>query len=325
MQNSEYPLVSVCMPVYNGSRYLSYTIDNILSQSYRNIELIIVDDGSTDDSYNIARRYINKYGDMRVKVFSQSNEGAFSARNRAIKESTGEYIMFMDCDDLISHHKIQRQIDILLQGYDSNTIVSCEWDIFYSNTNEAVFPNRCVYKNYHNPIDMLIEMLNKGEMMLISCWMMSRELIKRVGFWDRRFTINDDGVYFAKVLASASKVIFCPDAKVYYRRGHASLSTCDIFSDTKLTALLESYKEQERILLAKVKSADAYSGIARNFALVMCSAQFNSSIYKNAKEEIIKLGLQPSYPLKGSRADMICSIIGFETYLRLRSLYLKLR
>lgn len=73
--------------------------------------------------------------------------------------------------------------------------------------------------------------------------MMSQELIKSAGYWDCRFTINDDGVYFSKVLASASKVIFCPDARVYYRRGHASLSTYDIFSDTKLTALLESYKE----------------------------------------------------------------------------------
>lgn len=323
MQKSEYPLVSICMPVYNGARFLSYTIDNILAQSYCNIELIIVDDGSTDDSYNIAREYIDKCENVKVRVFSQLNRGAFAARNRALKESTGEYIMFMDCDDLISHHKIQQQIDILRE-YDPYAIVSCEWDIFYSNIKEAAFPNRCIYKNYYNPIDMLIEMLNKGEMMLISCWMMSRELIKRVGFWDCRFTINDDGVYFAKVLASASKVIFCPNARVYYRRGHTSLSTCDIFSETKLTALFESYKEQGKILLTKVKSADAYSGVARNFALVMCNAQFNSSIYENAKEEIIKLGLQPSHPLKGSRADLICKIIGFETYLRLRSLYLKL-
>lgn len=112
-----------------------------------------------------------------VKVFSQPNEGAFSARNRALKESTGEYIMFMDCDDFISHHKVQRQIEILREN-DPYTIVSCKWDTFYLNIEESTFPKRCVYKNYHTPIDMLIEMLNKGEMMLISCWMISRELIK---------------------------------------------------------------------------------------------------------------------------------------------------
>ena len=60
MQKTEYPLVSICMPVYNGAKFLPYTIDNILAQSYHNIELIIVDDGSIDGSYNIAARYVNK-------------------------------------------------------------------------------------------------------------------------------------------------------------------------------------------------------------------------------------------------------------------------
>ena len=155
--------------------------------------------------------------------------------------------------------------------------------------------------------------------MLISCWMISRELIKGAGYWDCRFTINDDGVYFSKVLALASKVIFCPEAKVYYRRGHASLSTYDIFSDAKLTSLLESYKEQAKILFAQTTSAEAYKGVARNFALVMCKAQFNSQIYREAKNEITKLGLEPSHPHKGSKADRICSIIGFENFLRLRN------
>ncbi|WP_055098328.1 glycosyltransferase family 2 protein [Gabonia massiliensis] len=323
MQESEYPLVSICMPVYNGARFLSYTIDNILAQSYRNIELIIVDDGSIDGSYNIARQYINKSKRRGgIKVFSQSNEGAFSARNRALKESIGEYIMFMDCDDLISHHKIQRQIEIL-QENDPYTIVSCEWDTFYSNIQEATFPNRCIYKNYHNPIDMLIEMLNKGEMMQTSCWMIPRELIKSAGYWDRRFTINDDGVYFSKVLASASKVIFCSDARVYYRRGHASLSTYDIYSDKKLEALLDSYKEQAKILLAKTNLIEAYKGISRNFALVMCKARYNSPVYREAKDEILKLDLKPTHPHKGSKADKICNIIGFENFLMLRSLCMK--
>ena len=92
MQESEYPLVSICMPVYNGARFLPYTIDNILAQSYRNIELIIVDDGSIDDSYNIAKQYVNKSKRRGggEKVFSKQIEGEFSARKRALKEARGE-------------------------------------------------------------------------------------------------------------------------------------------------------------------------------------------------------------------------------------------
>ena len=84
MLESEYPLVSICMPVYNGARFLSYTIDNILAQSYRNIELIIVDDGSTDDSYNIARQYVNKSKRGGKRVFS-IKRGRFFGKKQSVK------------------------------------------------------------------------------------------------------------------------------------------------------------------------------------------------------------------------------------------------
>lgn len=321
MQESEKPLVSVLMPVFNGAKYLSYTIENILTQSYKNIELIVVDDGSTDDSYNIAYRYVNEY-EWRVKVFSQPNSGACVARTRALKESTGKYVMFMDADDLISPQKIEYQMEILRKN-NKYTIVSSEWDIFYTNINEAKFPKRCIYKDYTVPLNMLIEMMEKGEMMLTSCWLTSRELIESVGEWDPRFTINDDGVYFSKVLTKASKVCFCSGAYVYYRRGHPSLSTENIYGEKKLRALLDSYKEQSKILLAHTLSADAYRGIARCFALVMCKAQWNSPIYKEAKDAIIQLGLQPSHPYKGSNAYKVSRLIRFENFLRLRYLWKK--
>ena len=86
-----------------------------------------------------------------VKVLSQSNKGAASARNRALEEVTGEYIMFMDCDDLISPHKILKQVEIL-QENDPYTIVSCEWDTFYSNIEEAVFPKSAFTKIIRIPL-----------------------------------------------------------------------------------------------------------------------------------------------------------------------------
>lgn len=313
----EKPLVSILMPVFNSERFLSSTIENILSQSYRNIELIIVNDGSTDNSYAIAYQYTK---DTRVKLFSQLNAGAHAARNRAIKESTGEYIMFMDADDLISQDKITKQMD-LLQKNDVYTVISSQWDIFYNDKDETCFPKRCIYKDYVNPIDMLVEMINKGEMMQTSCWLVSRELIKSVGGWDSRFTINDDGVFFSKVLTKASKVCYCPEANVYYRRGHASLSTDNIYSEKKLRALLDSYREQAKILLAATSSADAYKGLARNYALVMCKAQWNSPIYKEAKNAIAELGLSPIHPHKRSKASIISYFIGFENFLKFRSLW----
>ena len=319
MDNKE--LVSVLMPVYNGEKFLAETIENILAQSYNNIELIIVDDGSTDASYEIATSYVN--ADKRVKVFTQPNTGAWAARNRAFEESSGEYIMYMDADDLISSTKIERQVQIL-QKCDRHTVASCEWDIFYHKISEAKFPQRLIYKNYEYPIALITDMLNSGEMMLISCWLMTRELILRIpGGWDKGITINDDGVFFTKVLKLASKVIFCPNAYVYYRRGHASLSTNDIYSEAKLQALFNSYIAQAKILWSVDASMTVRMAIARNMALVMCKTRYGSPLYQKAIAEIKHLGLKPQHPFPGSKAATICKLIGFQNFLKIQSLWKK--
>lgn len=314
------PLVSVLMPVYNGEKFLAETIENILAQSYGHIELIIVDDGSTDASYDIATRYTTI--DQRVKVFKQPNAGAGAARNRAFDESTGEYIMYMDADDLISDAKIERQVHIL-QENDRHTVVSCEWDIFFMKISEAKFPQRPVYKNYENPIALTTDILNCGEMMQTSCWLMTRELIKDTGGWDKGITINDDGVFFTKVLKLASRVIFCPGAYVYYRRGHASLSTKDIYSEAKLQALYNSYIAQAKILWSVDTSMAVRTAIARNMALIMCKTKYGSPLYQRAIAEIRRLGLKPRHPFSDSKAAKICELIGFQNFLKIQNLWRK--
>ena len=90
-------LVSVIVPVYNSTAYLKRCVDAILSQTYQDLEVVLVDDGSTDDSLNMCREY--EKSDARVKVFHKENGGSSSARNVGIKEATGEYICFCDSDD----------------------------------------------------------------------------------------------------------------------------------------------------------------------------------------------------------------------------------
>lgn len=320
MDNNNNPLVSVLMPVYNGEKFLAETIENILTQQYSNIELIIVDDGSTDASYVIATKYTTT--DKRVKVFKQPNAGAWAARNLAFEESLGEYIMYMDADDLISSKKIERQVQIL-QENDRHTVVSCEWDIFYHKASEAKFPQRLIYKNYKYPIALITDMLNSGEMMQTSCWLMTRELIKDTGGWEKGITINDDGVFFTKVLKLASKVIFCPNTYVYYRRGHASLSTQDIYSEAKLKALFDSYSAQAKILWSVDTSMIVRTAIARNMALIMCKTRYGSPLYQKAIAEIKRLGLKPQHPFPVSKAATICKLIGFQNFLKIQSLWSK--
>ena len=97
---SDIPLISVIVPVYNGEQYITECIESILSQTYHNIEVIIIDDGSTDDTVRITRQYAA--GDKRIKLISQSNRGPSCARNLGLENARGSYITFVDADDVVS-------------------------------------------------------------------------------------------------------------------------------------------------------------------------------------------------------------------------------
>ena len=91
--------VSVIVPIYNAAEYLENNIYSIINQTYRNIEIILVDDGSTDDSLEICEKVKSK--DSRIKLISKENGGVSTARNEGLKKATGKWVMFMDPDDYL--------------------------------------------------------------------------------------------------------------------------------------------------------------------------------------------------------------------------------
>src|SRR5271165_3187575 len=107
---AEYPLVSVIIPVYNSEKYLAESIESAIGQTWSSKEIIVVDDGSTDNSFEIARKFA---GRPEVKVVTQENRGAAAARNAGLKEAKGEFIQFLDADDLLSADKIESQMKLL--------------------------------------------------------------------------------------------------------------------------------------------------------------------------------------------------------------------
>src|SRR5689334_8831893 len=102
------PTVSVIIPAFNQARFLAVAIDSVLQQTYRDVEIVVVDDGSTDETRDVAARF----GD-RVNYVHQDNTGLPGARNRGIRESSGEFLCFLDSDDFLHPEKIQRQVELL--------------------------------------------------------------------------------------------------------------------------------------------------------------------------------------------------------------------
>ncbi|MCR5452581.1 MAG: glycosyltransferase [Lachnospiraceae bacterium] len=104
-------MVSIITPVYNGSKYLSETIESVIRQTYTDWEMIIIDDGSSDDSYEIAQNYSEKDG--RIKAFSQQNGGSAAARNNGLKRAQGRYIALLDADDLWEKNFLEEQLKLM--------------------------------------------------------------------------------------------------------------------------------------------------------------------------------------------------------------------
>ena len=115
-ESGETPKVSVVMPTYNAERYLAQAIDSVLAQTYRDFEFLIVNDGSSDGTLDIAEAYAQK--DPRIRIISQENQGGAAARNNGMEVARGEWIAMMDADDLMLPNRLERQLAFLRENPD---------------------------------------------------------------------------------------------------------------------------------------------------------------------------------------------------------------
>lgn len=121
-------LVSIIVPVYNIEENIEVCLQSILNQKYKNIEIIIVNDGSCDNSLNI----INKFSDERIKVYTTQNQGLGAARNFGFEKSSGDYVCFVDGDDSVEPHYVENMLKWALKGFD---IVVCDYNLVFTNKN----------------------------------------------------------------------------------------------------------------------------------------------------------------------------------------------
>lgn len=208
-------LVSILIPCYNAEKWLRETIESALSQTWLNKEIIIVDDGSTDNSLMIARQYESK----SVKVVTQENQGAPTARNTALKHSCGDYIQWLDSDDLLAPFKVEKQMEAAQRIGNPKVLLSCPWGIFFYRWRKAQFFSCGLWCDL-SPVEWLITRFEEGWPMSNSAWLVSRALTELAGPWDKRILINQDGEYFCRVVAMSDNVVFVREAREYVRRSN---------------------------------------------------------------------------------------------------------
>lgn len=307
--------VSVIIPSYNSINLLEETLDSVINQTYQNIEVIIVDDHSVDGSYELAKTFESD----TVKVFRNTGEGACSARNYGFRMSHGDYIQFLDADDLLSSDKIEKQVK-LLDEYEEGSIASGIWGRFFNDRNDVKWSNQKVNKDFKPAHLWLLESWKGGGMGQTAIWLTPRTLIEKAGDWNEVLKINQDGEFFSRVLMHGKQVICCEEAKVYYRSGNSnSVSQNQKYSREKAESLLLSYQ----LYLEHAKdfnfATDLKPGIAQNFLefIYQFYGQFSDLVAK-AEEAFYDLGYQKMWPVGGLKFKKLASILGFKSTLKLR-------
>ena len=239
------PLVSILIPAYNAEAWIADTIRSALRQDWPRKEIVLVDDGSKDNTLAVAQQFACP----EVTVVSQKNSGASTARNKAFSLCKGDYIQWLDADDLLGAGKISRQMAVIEQCADDQLLFSSEWGRFMFRPQHAQFESTPLCAN-QSPVDWLLRKLGQNLHMQPATWLVSRELTEAAGPWDTRLTLDDDGEYFCRVILASKGIRFVPGAKSYYRMsGLGSLSNVDQ-SDKKLESLWLSMQLHVRYLRA---------------------------------------------------------------------------
>ena len=249
------PLVSTIIPVFNAERYLAECVESAMAQTWKHHEIIVVDDGSSDGSRAIEETYARK---QNVTVLRQPQRGACAARNAGLARCRGDFVQFLDADDVLGPDKVEQQVK-LLSSCASDTISSCAWGQFIDDVQNARFEPNAVWQDLL-PTRWFQLALPNGYFMQTATWLARRSLLNRAGPWNESLLVNQDGEYFARVLAHAREVRFCPQAKVFYRAVSGSVSKRN--NEAKQRSDLEAIRLVEKTVLGFDSSGETRRAIA---------------------------------------------------------------
>ena len=217
------PQISVIVPVYKVEKYLHECVDSILSQTFRGFELILVDDGSPDNCGAICDEYAGK--DARIRVIHQENQGLSGARNSGIDVARGEYITFIDSDDLVD----ERYLEILMEAAkDGTDIAICRHREFSDGDILSEWGEEYASQAF-DAENALIRLYNGSSLVPVNAWgkLFRRELIGESRFPLRR--LHEDQAFTPYILYRAKKIVSC-DATLYHYRVNPASITRNTFS-----------------------------------------------------------------------------------------------
>jgi len=312
------PLVSICMPAYNAAKYLDQTINSVLKQSYKNIELIICNDGSNDDTGKVLSKY-ETY--TNIKVLKTANLGQCAAANEAFRHAKGEYIKFFDADDLMNTEHISEQVKRL--STDLNCIVSGQIKRFYNDDIITALHEPLANWEDLEPIEWLVNENGHGlGMMQCGMFLIPRHFIDTGGIWNESLSQINDFEFFPRILLQARKILFTENAKVFYRSGLMDSLSNDLSKEKLISAHTALLLTTNRLLQYET-SERVKSALSTFWHLWKYHFFLNApELYKSSQVQLNRLGNhKDSYHQKNG--GLVMRLIGWKNYKRLKLVFAK--
>ena len=226
------PLVSVIIPVYNTAKHLPTCLNSIINQTYQNLEIIVIDDGSTDNSSEIIKQYNEK--DNRIKAFTQKNQGLSAARNTGLKNATGKYVTFVDSDDMIETNMIEKLL-LALEKTKSDISV-CSFKERTTNGKEKHFNKNNYSRKVLNTEQALKAMLKEqGFMLSATMKLYPLNFFKNVSFPVGK--LHEDVGTTYRLFLKAKQIVFIPD-ELYIYVHHEDSIISQTFNDHKFDLII---------------------------------------------------------------------------------------
>ena len=263
-------LVSIVVPVYNSSKYLARCLDSILMQTFRDYEVIVVDDGSTDSSASICDAYAEKY--KMIKVIHQNNAGVSAARNKGIDESRGKYLMFVDSDDYIDTNMLDVAVS-KIEEYDADLFISGDIEEYVSNgkiTNSVkrTITSSCLYslKNFFDDFDKAYPIVCLG-----NPWgkLYKMENIKKNGIqFDESMSIDEDTNFVLSYMYYVQKIYFSEELLYHYYKDNRETLSVKFHAD-RYEILEYVYGKMMNLMYREKCSAESFSRFENMYFLYM--------------------------------------------------------
>ncbi len=266
--------ISVIIPVYNVEQYIEECLDSLLNQTYKNLEIICIDDGSTDRSGWICDQYVKK--DSRIKVIHQKNSGAGAARNKGLDIASGDYIAFVDSDDYIEKNMYEELYNALI--FNNAQIAGCETiSLFQDKIN---YPNTTGKEMIFSGVDFLALSSKHWKYYIMVNKLFSRAVVGNMRFPEKN--VIDDGFFTYQIIARAARVVWCDKAFYFYRQRKSSVMNKKEYQLKRDYDAVKLFKERLEFVKAR------YPKVISSFQVKMIDSYINIILREELDDQDVK-------------------------------------